>query len=212
MDGACVGFFVVDERKQRLAVQFCRRSDAGRGKNGRKDVGGAHLGINHGAAMSGSRRFQRRFQNERNVQRRVVKKQAVSIFSVLAQAFAVIAGDDDDGVVVDAGFLQKCNPVGDRGIGVGNFAVVQMVFVFLRERRRRLVGIVRIEQVHPHEVRSGAVLVEPAFGVLDDFHAAALDASPALFSIGSWRESCRRNRSRDRGRERACCCRESRLR
>src|SRR5260370_22178117 len=56
-----------------------------------------------------------------------------------------------------------------------------MVSVFLRERRRRLVGIVRIVQVHPYEMRPGAVLLEPSFGVLDDFHAAALDASPALF-------------------------------
>src|SRR5260370_32570208 len=56
-----------------------------------------------------------------------------------------------------------------------------MVFVFLRERRRRLVGIMRIVQVYPYEMRPSAVLLEPSFGVLDDFHAAALDASPALF-------------------------------
>src|SRR5450756_1444661 len=30
-------------------------------------------------------------------------------------------------------------------------------------------------------MRPGAVLLEPGFGVLDDFHAAALDAAPALF-------------------------------
>src|ERR1700730_3175004 len=117
------------------------------------------------------------------MQRRVVKKQAVSFLSVLAETFAVIAGHYDDGVVVDAGFFQKCNPAGDRGIGIGNFTVVQMVLVFFRERRRRFVRIVWIVQVHPNEVGAGAVLVEPGFGVRDDFHPAALDASPALFSF-----------------------------
>src|SRR5580700_3571599 len=58
-----------------------------------------------------------------------------------------------------------------------------MIFIFFGERRRRLVGVVRIEEMHPHEVRPGAVLVEPGFGVLDDLHAAALDAIPALFIL-----------------------------
>src|SRR2546429_4395597 len=107
----------------------------------------------------------------------------MSFLSVLAEAFAVIACDNDDGIVVDADFLEKCNPVGHGVIGIGNFAVVQMVFVFCRERGRRFVGIVRIVQVDPHKVRSGAVFLKPGFGVLDNLHAATLDASPALFSF-----------------------------
>src|ERR1700687_1448720 len=97
------------------------------------------------------------------MQRRVVKKQAVSFLSVLAEAFAVIAGDYDDGVVVDAGFFQKCNPAGDRGIGIGNLAVVQMVLVFFRERRRRFVRLVWIVPVDPNGVRSGAGAVATGF-------------------------------------------------
>src|SRR5260370_19276089 len=107
------------------------------------------------------------------MQRRVVKKQAVSFLSVIAETFAVIAGDYDDGVVVDAGFFQKCNPAGDRGIGIGNFAVVQTVLVFFRERRRRFVRIVWVGQVHPNAGGSGAVLVEPGLGVAADLRAAA---------------------------------------
>src|SRR5580698_8609139 len=100
---------------------------------------------------------------------------------MLAQAFAVIAGDHDDGVVVDSGFFQEGDPVSDGGIGVGNFAVVEMVFVFLGERRRRFVGIVRIVEVNPDKVRSGGMFREPGFGVVDYVHAAALDASPVRF-------------------------------
>src|SRR5208337_971405 len=66
----------------------------------------------------------------------------------------------------------------------GNFAVVEMVFVFLRERRRWLVGIVRIVQVYPHKVRSGAMFLEPTLSVTNDLHAAALDAAPAFFTLG----------------------------
>ena len=40
-----------------------------------------------------------------------------------------------------------------------------------------------IEEMDPNKVGSGAVLIEPGFGVLDDFHAAALDAIPAVFIL-----------------------------
>src|SRR5271155_3109704 len=103
---------------------------------------------------------------------------------MLTQAFTVIAGDDDDGIIVNSSFFQKRNPVRDCGIGVGNFSVVQMIFVLFGERRGGLVGIMRIVQMHPNKVWSGSVLIEPGFGVRDDLHPAALDASPAFFGIG----------------------------
>src|SRR5580700_6118190 len=34
--------------------------------------------------------------------------------------------------------------------------------------------------MHPHEVRSGAVFIEPGLGVCDDFHSPALDTAPPL--------------------------------
>jgi len=46
------------------------------------------------------------------VQRRVVKETGREFLSVLAEAFAVIAGDYDDGIVVDAGFFSEMQSSG----------------------------------------------------------------------------------------------------
>src|SRR5580704_3955228 len=100
---------------------------------------------------------------------------------MFAQPFAVIAGDNDDRVVVDAGFFQERNPVSNRRIGIGNFSIVEMVFVFLRERGRRFVRIVWVIQMYPYKVWPGRVFLKPTFSVANDFHAAALDAAPAFF-------------------------------
>src|SRR5579862_73795 len=124
-------------------------------------------------------------QGHWNVQSRIVKKKAVGVFSVLTKAFAVIAGDDDDRIVIDARFFQEGNPVGHGRIGVCDLPVVKMVFVFFGKRRGRFVGIVRIIEMHPHEVGSRGVFLKPSLGVIDDFHAAAFDAAPTLlvFSV-----------------------------
>src|ERR1700721_546886 len=58
-----------------------------------------------------------------------------------------------------------------------------MIFIFFRKWRRRLVRIVWIVQMHPNEMRSGAMLFKPSFGVIDDFHAATLHASPVFFFL-----------------------------
>src|SRR5277367_7161906 len=100
---------------------------------------------------------------------------------MLAQSFTVIASDNHDRVIVDAGFFQESNPMGDRRIGIGDFTVIEMIFVFLREWRRRFVRIMRIVQMYPHKVWAGAVFLKPTFSVADDFHAAALDTTPAFF-------------------------------
>ncbi len=71
----------------------------------------------------------------------------------------------------------------DRGIGVGDFAVIKMVFVFFGKRRGRFVGIVGIIEMHPYKVRSRAVFLKPSLGMTDDFHAAAFDAAPALLIL-----------------------------
>ena len=65
-----------------------------------------------------------------------------------------------------------------RRIRVGNFSVIEPVLVNFGIRRRRLVRIVGIVEVHPNEVCSSRVRVEPRFCALLYFHTSALDASP----------------------------------
>src|SRR6266403_1128821 len=50
-------------------------------------------------------------------------------------------------------------------------------------RAAGLVGIMRIEQVYPNKTWAGAMLRQPTFGVLNDFHTAPLDAPEALFAF-----------------------------
>ena len=82
----------------------------------------------------------------------VVEKNSVSVFVMLAQAFAMISDHDDQCILVAAALFQISDEVGQRRIGIGDLAVVQMIFVSLRIRRRRLVGIVRIVEVNPDEM------------------------------------------------------------
>src|SRR5580765_3374837 len=46
----------------------------------------------------------------------------------------------------------------------------------------------RIEQVYPNKTRSGAMLRQPTFGVLNDLHTAPFDAPEALFALRLGRE------------------------
>ena len=56
----------------------------------------AHLGLD---AATSSNLAVGRFDDERHARRGVVDEEAVRVFFVLAQALAVIADEDDDGVV-----------------------------------------------------------------------------------------------------------------
>ena len=106
------------------------------------------------------------------------------IFSMLAESFAMIAGNNNDCVLIGARFLQSGNEVGEGGVGVGDFTVVEVLRVFLGEGWRRLVRIMRIVEVYPHKARIRSDAVEPSFGVLDDRHGAAFDAAPTLLGVG----------------------------
>ena len=105
------------------------------------------------------------------------------VFVVLAQAFAVISDHDDERALVSSRVLQIRDEVGERRIGVGDFAIVKMIFVSPRVRRGWLVGIMGIVQMHPNEMRSGRMRFHPGLRVLDDVHSAPLDSSPARLRL-----------------------------
>src|SRR5207302_10452090 len=64
-------------------------------------------------------------------------------------------------------------------------AVVEAVFIGLRIRWGRLIGIVGIVEVDPDEMRAGGMRVEPRLRMFYHFGAAALDSIPAGFVRGS---------------------------
>ncbi len=98
---------------------------------------------------------------------------------MFTQTFAVVANDYDQGVFIAPGFLQVSDEVCQRRIGVGDFAVVQPIFVGLRIRGWWLVGIVRVVQMYPNKMGTGGMSGHPCFGMLHYVHTAALNSSPA---------------------------------
>ena len=101
------------------------------------------------------------------------------VFMMLSQTFAVVTNHDDDRTAVFARPFQIRDEVRQRRIRICDFAIVQMIFVYLRIRQRWFVRIMGIVEVNPHEMRTCRVLAQPRFRVSYDDHTAALDASPA---------------------------------
>ena len=106
-----------------------------------------------------ARRERRRGDDHRHVQRRFVKQKAVRQLAVLAERFAVIAGDDDDRVAA----IDRREQARHLRVDVRDLAVVR-----LRIRRRRRVRRVRIVEMHPGEERARVVLPQPRQRAVDD--------------------------------------------
>ena len=102
-----------------------------------------------------------RADNQRNVQRRVVDKEPVRFFAMLTQAFAMISAQDDQGLVVKALRLEELQNSAYLGIGKSDLAVVWLRAELRVVRCGRLVGGVRIVQVHPEEKPLVGILTEP---------------------------------------------------
>ena len=89
--------------------------------------------------------------HERHMQGGVVDEEAVSFFAVLAQTFAVISAEHDQGVRIQAFRFQKSNQPSDLRVGESDLPVVRAVLVFGGVRSRRTIRIVGIVQVHPRK-------------------------------------------------------------
>src|SRR5712672_1899921 len=107
--------------------------------------------------------------------RRIVKKNAVGIFMMIAKPLAVISDHNDQRSVVPTLFFQVREKVAQSRIGVGNLSVVESIFVDVGVRRRRFVGIVGVVKMCPNEVRAIGMLVEPGFRMPLDFQSSALE-------------------------------------
>ena len=87
--------------------------------------------------------------DERHLQRALVGEHAVCQLAVVAEAFAVIGGDDHERLL-----RQQRQPVEERrqrGVRPGHFALIRCARVLRLPLVRRVVGRVRIEHVDPRE-------------------------------------------------------------
>ena len=82
----------------------------------------------------------------------VVDEDAVRPLAVLAEALAVIGGDDDQRAIELAGGAQIRQQPADHRVGVGDLGVVRLVL--RRVRLRGAVGFVRIVEMNPARTRA----------------------------------------------------------
>ncbi len=108
------------------------------------------------------------------LQHAVVEKHPVLLLAVLAEALAVIGDDRDERAVEAAAALERRDQAADARVDVGDLAVVRRRLEAGGERRRRIVGRVRVVQMHPAEERLRAAAVEPLHRGVDHRIAAPL--------------------------------------
>src|SRR6266496_727655 len=94
---------------------------------------------------------------------RIVKKNAVSLLVVLSETFSVVSHDNDEGIVVPSMLFEMRHKATKRGVRIGNLAIVETVLVAHRIRRWRLIRIVGVIEVDPHEMRPHRMRVPPRF-------------------------------------------------
>ncbi len=89
----------------------------------------------------------RQLDEEWNAYRFAVEKDPVLVLAVLAEPFAVVRQEDDEGAVVEALLLQEPEEGPDDRVGRRDLAVVGTSRVARREGLRRRVGGVRLVEV-----------------------------------------------------------------
>jgi len=89
-----------------------RRSEPHRVEHGWQNVD-----VPHGIVDDTRREEPRLIHDQRHTQRRVVRKQSVSLFAVVAQRFAMVAGDDDERAAVAALLQNRLKERRQRRVG-----------------------------------------------------------------------------------------------
>src|SRR5205823_9183660 len=96
-------------------------------------------------SIEGPRGEAGRPDDPRHAQRHIVGEYAVRPLPVLAEALAMIGGDDDERAIELTGGFQVAEETAEGGVGVGDFGVVRRVLRSVRLRRAiRLVRVVQM--------------------------------------------------------------------
>ena len=113
-------------------------------------------------------------QDERHMSGGVVDEVAVEALAVLTQPLAMVAGENEEGLVQNTTTLEAFAQHADERVGIGHLAVVRVVGILGAEGLGGLVGVVGLEEVDPQEEGRVPRLVEPLEGVLDGLSSIAL--------------------------------------
>ena len=106
-----------------------------------------------------------RFHDQRNMHGGVVDEEAVLVFAVFAERFAVIAKGDDQRRIIKMVLLEPCHQVSEFVIRVGDLAIVEMAAVLGAVGLRRIVGAMRIVKMQPEKKRTARSFLQPCDGM-----------------------------------------------
>ena len=146
--------------KGRQQVEALRRLAAGKPEDGedrRHDVDVPHGPVVRGARGEGGRQT----PDQRHVDRRIVDEDPVRRLPVLPEALAVVGGEDDERVVEQPVLPQPVDDPPHAAIGLGDLRVVRCRGQGGELERPDLVGLMRVEEVHPQEERLRLLPLRP---------------------------------------------------
>ncbi len=122
----------------------------------------------------GDRRGVRHPHDEGHPERALIDEEAVVQLAVLSEHLAVVPGDDDEGVVVEAEVAELLQDLAHAGVGEGHLPLVGVPAPLRGERLGRLVGVVGVVEVDEQEEGPVLVLVQPLPGEASRLVALAL--------------------------------------
>jgi len=98
------------------------------------------------------------------------------LFAVISEPLAVIRGDDNQRGPSPSGVIQPLQKPPDLAVGERDLAAVRVLGKASRERRRRVVGSMGIEEVDPDEERARSRALEPFQGAVHHLATTPLAA------------------------------------
>ena len=145
--------FSRQQRDKRFAIEAMALAIGKHFQNRRENVGGSDLVVDRGSGSVRSGQF----EDERHMKRGIVQKDAVSLFTVLAESLAMVSDNDNQRGIVPPLFLQIVEECLQCRIRVRDLTIVGTMLIDLRVRGRRLVRIVWIVKMYPDEAFPRAV-------------------------------------------------------
>src|SRR6476660_6469891 len=124
----------------------------------------------------------RQLDEQRHMDRGVIKENAVSQFPMLTQRLAVVGCYDDERIVVQPLAPQIIQELAYDIVHVGDCSVIRLFGILAAERFRRIVGVVCIPEVKPQEKRAPLLLAHPFERMSEGYFAAPLHRSFATFA------------------------------
>src|SRR5262245_28952831 len=148
-------------------------------KNGRQNVRGSHLCFDNFARSS----VILPFHYQRHMGGRIVEKNSMSLFLMLAKTFSMVGDNHHDGVFIPVVALEVRNVITQCRIGVCDLAVIETIFVLFGIRCGWLIRIVGIIEMHPNEVWPDRMRRQPGLRMLNNLHPTPFYSSPSRLGL-----------------------------